>query len=572
MVGSALAPTSCLKRRAEATAEVKGGLDSERTLREKTKGDKANSVDEENKPCCQCKKKFTKRFFSNKQWKLPQSKAKCRECIDSIKRARKEAKCCVCQEVLPRESYSNNQWKRPTRTCQKCSHSSARQEKEAKELAANSVPDHTVSPAGKEIRKINRYKTLLPKNKNSIIARTHECDAENEMETQYHKQLQQREIVDNMTDQGHKQDRKCHQCKHFRGACCFSKNQWKSEDSTCKECIRSEKRRRKRTIKENSTVTDPAIIKSKLAERADILPPTQQQRQRFTFTWESKPISRADENKMVRHVVLPGYYHRLTPREIQQLAFLIDSIATEMTLPQAISLRTTRLQQKALERHIHLQRRQNDIWNMYAAEISVLEISRIVDAPPVNVFRVILAQMHFSKAQIKRCLRNPKHEFAKREQREYFAAEQSDIVSNFDHDASQERAELFELAVQRFLVSRRVAFVTQKQLESEQKKEFGKPLLTPDFLILDELIVNGQTVKWLDAKAFYGANVPLNIKRVRKQISRYIEHWGSGAIMYLYGFSEMLVMEGCTMLDARTAISTEDLGALLERIQSTYDA
>merc|ERR1712086_443813 len=95
----------------------------------------------------------------------------------------------------------------------------------------------------------------------------------------------------------------------------------------------------------------------------------------------------------------------------------------------------------------------------------------------------------------------------------------------------------FELVVQRFLVSKGVTFVTQKQLEAEQERDFGAPVLTPDFLILDELIVNGQAVKWLDAKAFYGANTSLNIKRVRKQMSKYIEHWGSGAIMFLQGFS-----------------------------------
>jgi hypothetical protein len=36
------------------------------------------------------------------------------------------------------------------------------------------------------------------------------------------------------------------------------------------------------------------------------------------------------------------------------------------------------------------------------------------------------------------------------------------------------------------------------------------------------------------------------------QMNRYIEEWGSGAVVYRHGFSENLFIPGCTLLDADT--------------------
>ena len=39
-------------------------------------------------------------------------------------------------------------------------------------------------------------------------------------------------------------------------------------------------------------------------------------------------------------------------------------------------------------------------------------------------------------------------------------------------------------------------------------------------------------------------------KKMTKQMNRYIEEWGAGAIVYRHGFSENLFIPGCTLLDA----------------------
>ena len=56
--------------------------------------------------------------------------------------------------------------------------------------------------------------------------------------------------------------------------------------------------------------------------------------------------------------------------------------------------------------------------------------------------------------------------------------------------------------------------------------------MTPDILFLDHVEINGQPVAWIDAKHFYGADVGFQRKKMSKQMMRYINEWGSGAIVF----------------------------------------
>lgn len=127
---------------------------------------------------------------------------------------------------------------------------------------------------------------------------------------------------------------------------------------------------------------------------------------------------------------------------------------------------------------------------------------------------------------------------------------------------------MFEDKIAHFLDEKGILYVRQKQLEEEQKRDFGKAILTPDFLILDKVEINGQSVSWIDAKCFYGANISFDVTRMKKQMKRYIEMWGSGAIMFSHGFNEMLSMEDCMMLNARSVLKSEVLTPLDERLNA----
>jgi hypothetical protein len=126
-----------------------------------------------------------------------------------------------------------------------------------------------------------------------------------------------------------------------------------------------------------------------------------------------------------------------------------------------------------------------------------------------------------------------------------------------NQDELHKAAAAFEDDIAHYLRGRDIAFVTQAELTTEQKHEFGKVVLTPDFLLLDDVEVNGEPIKWIDAKAYYGANIPSQVKDTAKQMNRYSEQWGTGAIIFLRGYNETISIDKCVLLSANALMEAE---------------
>jgi len=305
-------------------------------------------------------------------------------------------------------------------------------------------------------------------------------------------------------------------------------------------------------------VTDKEEIKAILKERLNVMPLGQTQKS-FSLRWNSSSISQTDEKNAATKVLEKGDYGPIDETLKTHILKIIESSSSSMTLSQVISLRAALLQQKAMFHHGKLLRKSEKLYKEYKAGKSIVDLARDVDCPPLNVFRIILKNMHLGKAQIKKCLNNPEVLLRKREQEELKAAVDMDITAQFDQAHSLKVANDFEDIIADFLQEKGVTFVRQEQLTEEQMEVFGTTVLTPDFLLLDELKINETRVNWIDAKAFYGANTPMNIKTFKKQMSRYTNHWGEGAVVYLDGFSEMLKLEKCTMLTAQGVLDVDSL-------------
>ncbi|MBC8437971.1 MAG: TPD domain-containing protein [Euryarchaeota archaeon] len=120
-------------------------------------------------------------------------------------------------------------------------------------------------------------------------------------------------------------------------------------------------------------------------------------------------------------------------------------------------------------------------------------------------------------------MRSPDKKLSERDAKEFHEAESKDRVTNVDQGETAIKADLFEVVVEKFLNEKGIKFRRQEDLLAEQQKEHGRPLNTPDFLIMDELRINGKDVAWIDAKNFYGADVSFAKKKTKKQMNRYID-------------------------------------------------
>lgn len=345
-------------------------------------------------------------------------------------------------------------------------------------------------------------------------------------------------------------EKKCSICLVLKSKDFFSKTQWnKPSSQSCKPCL--ENRQQAQVVKKQK-VKRPSKeeMKQILMHRIQILPKGQTTVKSIHLKYDTyTPITTSDEQNMI-HKVMEGGYYGPFPEFIEtkhNLEAYLHSGKTKMDMHQALSLRSAELQRKAKQRHWQLQSHGMKLYREYVNGKSIVFIAKKYDLPPMNVLRHILSLMKYSKEKIKRGFKNPQEEFQDREIREFYAAEAADCISSSDHDETRKRAEAFEMSIESILVQMNVSFVTQQDLEREQLRDFGRPFVTPDFLILDELYVNGERIHWIDAKAFYGSQV----FDTARQMNRYIELWGIGSIIFLRGYNESLprMMDNCVMMD-----------------------
>ena len=95
-----------------------------------------------------------------------------------------------------------------------------------------------------------------------------------------------------------------------------------------------------------------------------------------------------------------------------------------------------------------------------------------------------------------------------------------------------------------------IRFRRQEELLDEQKKSEGRAIITPDLLLLDDVRINGIPCAWIDAKHFFGADLRFPRKKTQKQVDRYVNEYGQGAIVYRHGFCETLKLRGAILLDS----------------------
>ncbi len=264
--------------------------------------------------------------------------------------------------------------------------------------------------------------------------------------------------------------------------------------------------------------------------------------------WKVSPVPKKVEKKVGAYVVRKGEFGWLEDKRMDEIAKYVKEM--EISLDQALSLRSAILQEKSVYSFHHLQRNIGKLRSLYDDGISIVELSKRFDYPPMNIFRGILKARGWSKIKIKDALRLPEKKLSKRDQEEFIKAEGADRVANVNQSETAKRADLFEEVLCEHFESKGVRIRRQPEMVAEQTKEHGKPIRTPDLLLLDHVIVNGQPIAWVDAKHFYGADIKFQRNKTIKQMNRYIEEWGQGAIVFRHGFSANLRIPGVILLDS----------------------
>ena len=177
---------------------------------------------------------------------------------------------------------------------------------------------------------------------------------------------------------------------------------------------------------------------------------------------------------------------------------------------------------------------------------NILVLSGKYDLSPVTIFKIIFEEKY--KMKLSLIIKN-KNILEEYDLKQFNNAMENDIYFQLDQSKSMNDAEIFERDVEKFLIKNNVKYKHQNQLIEEQTRIYGHAVNTPDFLIESELIINSNKINWIDAKNFYGANIKFLKNKIKKQIGKYINQYGSGCIIFRWGYNENLNIMNTLCID-----------------------
>lgn len=213
-----------------------------------------------------------------------------------------------------------------------------------------------------------------------------------------------------------------------------------------------------------------------------------------------------------------------------------------------LSIRANLMREHMIMTHKKILKEKKSIIDDYDNGMNILNLSSKYDGSPLNLLRLIFMDKYNKK--LTQLIK--KNNMNLRDKKQLQIAMSNDLYALINQDNVLKKSNDFELKIQIILDSLGIRYKTQNQLAEEQIKNLNKAINTPDFLILDNLIINGNNIKWIDAKNFYGIDNQYIRKRIKHQTKKYLNTWGSGAIIFNLGFCSKLKLNDILFIDYYT--------------------
>jgi len=262
------------------------------------------------------------------------------------------------------------------------------------------------------------------------------------------------------------------------------------------------------------------------------------------------PIDYDLEMKLANAVLIKGNYKKLNDKQIDKLNRYIIKKNLPLQIEDILSIRSAHMTVKIMKNNYRLKKSINEIYKLYENNISLKEIVKKYDLPPIPLIKNILYKKKYSKDIVKGFFYGKKlNKLSNFDLKQLNYAIENDIFNKVVQTEQIENSENFEKEIGNFLKSHDVKFKTQEELVKEQTEKYGRPINTPDFLILSDFYINDKKINWIDAKNFYGANTFLVKKKIKKQVKKYINAYGFGSIFFSLHFSEKLNFDNVLLVN-----------------------
>jgi len=167
----------------------------------------------------------------------------------------------------------------------------------------------------------------------------------------------------------------------------------------------------------------------------------------------------------------------------------------------------------------------------YIVKKDIKKIARIINFPPVLLGLMLGAEIDLPRKQFWKYIRDPNSCHDKRLRKELMQiAEEDMIYSPRGAQIQTDRGVWGERQLQEWLDKRELKYRTEVELRATHKK-------TPDCLLEKPIQIDGMKIHWIESKASFGDDIELR-KNARRQLKPYTEMFGTGAVVYWFGFLE----------------------------------
>jgi len=163
--------------------------------------------------------------------------------------------------------------------------------------------------------------------------------------------------------------------------------------------------------------------------------------------------------------------------------------------------------------------------------VPMAKLAGRLNFPPVLFGLMLAAEIDLPRKQYWKFIREPDSCHDKRLRKELMQLTDDDLIySPRGAQIQTERGLWGEKKLQDWLDRREITYRTEADLRATHKK-------TPDCLLDKPIQIEGQKVYWIESKASFGDEIELR-KNVRRQLQPYTDLFGTGAVVYWFGFVE----------------------------------
>jgi len=227
----------------------------------------------------------------------------------------------------------------------------------------------------------------------------------------------------------------------------------------------------------------------------------------------------------------------------------VEEVAKKLNQPydSTRAIRSQYLQRKSIKNHYKVKDKAGLYYKEWQKGKSIAEIALDVDFPPVLLANFLMLKMRFSKKKTKEIMKNTnlvkKNKRLKDELDEILGRDE--LYTLRSHDKQSAEGNRREDRIADWLDKKEIKYFTENELRAGTVE--GK---TPDFLLLEPIDWHGDKYNWIESKASFGDEY-IHRKNHGKQVSKYVELYGQGILVYWYGYLNVLKTRGYTIVDRR---------------------